>query len=199
MLPFSLIRYSPELQNSRSVIYYLPPSYNENTLKPYSNLLVMHDGQNLFDPKTSAFGTAWMGDLYLDWIESTLIPLTVKTFPRFSVEHDYLGILGSSLGGLISCYAGVTRPNVYGRVGCMSTSLWWAGQDFQINLLPSPAAVVNGRQVFDYLHSEKDFSVVPEEDANLFFMLDQGGKHNEASWGKRFHLPIESLYPAITI
>ena len=56
----SASRYSAELQNYRSVIYYLPPSYTENTLKPYSNLLVMHDGQNLFDPKTSAFGTAWM-------------------------------------------------------------------------------------------------------------------------------------------
>ena len=56
----SVIRYSTELQNNRSVIYYLPPSYTENTLKPYSNLLVMHDGQNLFNPKTSAFGTAWM-------------------------------------------------------------------------------------------------------------------------------------------
>ena len=43
------------------------------------------------------FHVLLQGDLYLDWIESTLIPLTVKTFPRFSVEHDHLGILGSSL------------------------------------------------------------------------------------------------------
>ena len=56
---------------------------------------------------------------------------------------------------------------------------------------------VYSRQVYDYLHSEKDFSVDPEN-ANLFFMLYQGGKHNEASWGKRFHLPIELLYPATT-
>jgi len=52
--------YSHELGNFRNVIYYFPPSYTENTLKSYSNILVMHDGQNLFDPSTSAFGTAWM-------------------------------------------------------------------------------------------------------------------------------------------
>lgn len=52
--------YSKELNNYRDVIYYLPPSYSENTLKNYSNIVIMHDGQNLFDPSTSAFGTAWM-------------------------------------------------------------------------------------------------------------------------------------------
>jgi hypothetical protein len=52
--------YSAELQNFRDVIVYLPPSYNENTLKRFRNILVMHDGQNLFNPQTSAFGTAWM-------------------------------------------------------------------------------------------------------------------------------------------
>lgn len=52
--------YSPELHNTRDVIYYLPPSYNENTLKQYRNVLVMHDGQNLFNPLTSFLGVAWM-------------------------------------------------------------------------------------------------------------------------------------------
>ena len=112
--------YSKELNNTRDVIFYLPPSYYENTLKRYSNVLIMHDGQNLFNRATAYMGNAWMcqesldtsiiggttdevlivgayntpdrineytyiydpsegaggkGDLYLDWIESTLIPL----------------------------------------------------------------------------------------------------------------------------
>lgn len=37
---------------------YMPPSYSENPYKVYK-VLLMHDGQNLFDPATSAFGTAW--------------------------------------------------------------------------------------------------------------------------------------------
>jgi predicted alpha/beta superfamily hydrolase len=40
------------------IVMYMPASYSENVYKIY-NVLVMHDGQNLFDPSTSAFGTAW--------------------------------------------------------------------------------------------------------------------------------------------
>jgi predicted alpha/beta superfamily hydrolase len=112
--------HSDQFNNDRSVIFYTPPSYYENPFKPYKNVLVMHDGQNLFDPKTAFMGNSWLigptldeaivtgaieeifvvgpyntaqrmdeytyiedpeygggkGDLYLDWIEQTLLPLT---------------------------------------------------------------------------------------------------------------------------
>jgi len=105
--------------NDRDVIVYTPPSYLENTLKVHKNVLIMHDGQNLFDPKTAFMGNDWKcqdsldqsivggtteeivvvgpyntparmdeytyipdpdygggkGDLYLDFLESTIIPL----------------------------------------------------------------------------------------------------------------------------
>lgn len=37
-------------------------------------------------------------------------------------------MLGSSLGGLISCYACWTRAAEYGRCACMSSSMWWANE-----------------------------------------------------------------------
>ncbi len=52
--------FSPQLNNSRSVIVYLPPSFYENPHKIVKNVLVMHDGQNLFDPETAFMGQAWM-------------------------------------------------------------------------------------------------------------------------------------------
>lgn len=45
----------------RDIIIWLPPSYNKNKTKRYP-VLYMHDGQNLFDPKTSAFGVDWQLD-----------------------------------------------------------------------------------------------------------------------------------------
>jgi predicted alpha/beta superfamily hydrolase len=250
--------YSAELKNYRDIIVYTPPSYLENTLKTHKNVLIMHDGQNLFDPRTSAFGTAWMcqdtldslivqgkmdevlimgayntvdrnneytyvydasegfggkGDLYLDWIESTLIPLTAKSF-RVNIQRETLGILGSSLGGLISCYAGWTRGKVYGKVGCMSSSFWWDENDYQNNIIvnngpavPFPqfymdsgtsggdasCAVYTG-QVYDYYIATYGY----EANVNVWKYIDQGGSHNEASWGKRFYIPMESLYPPNT-
>ena len=52
---------SPQLGNSRALRIYLPPSYDENAVKRYP-VLYMHDGQNLFDAATSAFGTEWRVD-----------------------------------------------------------------------------------------------------------------------------------------
>jgi len=50
--------YSSQLNNSRQIVVYTPPSYYENTLK-HVPLLIMHDGQNLFNDSTAAFGVAW--------------------------------------------------------------------------------------------------------------------------------------------
>jgi len=57
--------WSPQLNNSRTLLVYLPPSYAENPLKRYP-VLYMHDGQNLFNAATSAFGTEWQVDENVD-------------------------------------------------------------------------------------------------------------------------------------
>lgn len=252
--------YSSQLNNFRDVIFYFPPSFNENTLKSYKNVLIMHDGQNLFDPKTAPYGS-WncqdsldttiisgtsdeivivgayntpdrnneytyvydpsegfggKGDLYLDWIEDTLVPLiTNEPSYRLMIQRETLGILGSSLGGLISCYAAWTRPTIYGKYGCMSSSFWWDDQDFQKNILlqiapkePLPSIYMdsgNGSvgevkctlytsQIYEYMST-----VGFKPDSNLFQYVQEGGEHNEASWGSRFHIPIQDLYPPSTV
>jgi predicted alpha/beta superfamily hydrolase len=88
---------------------------------PYNTMDRNDEYTYSFDPSE---GFGGKGDLYLDWIESTLIPLVQDNF-RVDIQRDTLGIMGSSLGGLISCYAGWTRSEVYGKIGCMSSSFWW--------------------------------------------------------------------------
>ena len=56
---------SPQLQNSRKLRIYLPPSYAENAAKRYP-VLYMHDGQNLFDAKSAAYGVEWGIDETVD-------------------------------------------------------------------------------------------------------------------------------------
>lgn len=51
--------HSKELGNTRDLVVYTPPSYEENPFKVYP-LLVMHDGQNLFNTSTSFGGIAWL-------------------------------------------------------------------------------------------------------------------------------------------
>ncbi|WP_229502761.1 alpha/beta hydrolase-fold protein [Pseudoduganella guangdongensis] len=56
---------SPQLGNERSLRIYLPPSYGSDTKRRYP-VLYMHDGQNLFDAKTAAYGTEWNIDEVAD-------------------------------------------------------------------------------------------------------------------------------------
>lgn len=56
--------HSPQLDNRRDIITYLPPSYNDGTRRRYP-VVYMHDGQNLFDEVTS-FAEEWRVDNTMD-------------------------------------------------------------------------------------------------------------------------------------
>lgn len=49
---------SSYLDNERQVIVYLPPGYEEQADRRYP-VVYLHDGQNVFEAQTAAFGIAW--------------------------------------------------------------------------------------------------------------------------------------------
>jgi predicted alpha/beta superfamily hydrolase len=63
------VKYHPNFKGEnlldRDIIVWLPPNYKIN-LKERYDVLYMHDGQNLFDPKTSSFGVDWRVDETVD-------------------------------------------------------------------------------------------------------------------------------------
>ncbi|MFN4021002.1 MAG: alpha/beta hydrolase [Erythrobacter sp.] len=56
---------------------------------------------------------------YLDWIAGPLKTWVDGAF-RTRPGRDDTAIIGSSMGGLMSCYAVLERPAVFGRAGCVS-------------------------------------------------------------------------------
>ena len=50
--------HSPALQNARTIMVYLPPGYDDTPDERYP-VLYMHDGNNIFDVRTSATGVEW--------------------------------------------------------------------------------------------------------------------------------------------
>ena len=92
-----------------------------------------------YDPTVPGGGN---GNTYLDFLQETVVP-SIEVWYRVapnaanstSQNAKRWGILGSSLGGLISCYAGWTRPEVYSIAGCMSSSFWWNNEDFNNTVL----------------------------------------------------------------
>ena len=80
---------SPELQNYRDIIVAVPPSYDSATTS--YPLVVMHDGQNLFDPDTSYVG-AWgmlgiMRDLAVSGVELVIAGIA-NTGPFRQYEYS---------------------------------------------------------------------------------------------------------------
>lgn len=63
---------------------------------------------------------------YLDWLAGPLkqwVDRSYRTLPG----RNTTAIMGSSMGGLMSCYAFLERPETYGRAGCVSSH--WPAAD----------------------------------------------------------------------
>jgi metallo-beta-lactamase class B len=65
------------------------------------------------------------GAAYVEFLARTLKPYVDARY-RTLPEREHTGVMGSSMGGLISLYAGLRHPEVFGRVGVFSPSLWFS-------------------------------------------------------------------------
>lgn len=250
--------YSPQLDNRRHIIVYLPPSYDGRRRYP---VIYMQDGQNLFDHVT-AFVDDWKvdetmerlstqgheaiivginnageqrtaeyspyrsdefgggdGDAYLDFLVHTLKPAIDNDFCTLPASAT-TGIMGSSLGGLISLYAYYTRSNTFGFAGLMSPSLWFS--DGAIFDLVEASPKLRGKIYLDAGTREyADFVDAPVTRSRYFYrnvrrlyrMLhrkgyrpmrdvlyveEQWAKHREAAWARRLPAAMRFLIPKRT-
>lgn len=63
---------------------------------------------------------------YVDWLALELKPWIDRTY-RTRRGRDDTAIAGSSMGGLVSCYAFMRHPRTYGRAACISAH--WPASD----------------------------------------------------------------------
>jgi enterochelin esterase-like enzyme len=68
----------------------------------------------------AAAGGEIVSDRYLAWIAGPLKAWVDASF-RTRPGRDDTAIVGSSMGGLMSCYAFLERPEVFGKAGCVSS------------------------------------------------------------------------------
>jgi metallo-beta-lactamase class B len=69
------------------------------------------------------------GAKYADFLVNTLKPCIDSAY-RTLPDRENTGIAGSSLGGLISLYAAVRYPDVFGKAGIFSPALWFSPEVF---------------------------------------------------------------------
>ncbi len=93
---------------------YLPrPAYNAATGEVRAAMDAMTGGEVV-------------SDRYLAWMADTLKPMIDADYRTLTGAKD-TAIAGSSMGGLMSCYAFVTRLDVFGRAACVSSH--WPAAD----------------------------------------------------------------------
>jgi len=76
--------------------------------------------------KNDAYGGG-EGDDYLDFLVKTLKPYIDSNYKTL-IDKKNTAIIGSSMGGLISHYAGLKYPAIFGKIGVFSPAFWFAPQ-----------------------------------------------------------------------
>ena len=235
----------PQLNRTRRIWIYLPPDY-DTTSTSYP-VLYMHDGQNLFDVKTSFSGewevdeslnalynqgynvpivvgidnggsnrideyTPWKnnhygggdGEKYTAFIAETLKPY-IDSHYRTLVDAESTGIMGSSLGGLISHYAMVAYPEIFSKIGIFSPSYWFSDTVFSYTTEHFNPTSVRAYMMCGNTEGDSDMGPDMQEMAtllqnsglsasNIRVKVVPGGQHNEASWKQQFSEAVKWLF-----
>jgi predicted alpha/beta superfamily hydrolase len=140
------------------------------------------------------------GDGYLALLVEDLKPLIDAEF-RTLPGRETTALMGSSLGGLISSYGGVQRPEVFGLIGAMSPSVWWdnkvvLGQVASVQGKPLRALRVYvdsgdaGPSQDGFantkLLAEQYKAVGYQEGVDFLYTVQPGATHSEFYWAQRF-------------
>jgi predicted alpha/beta superfamily hydrolase len=145
------------------------------------------------------------GDAYVRFLTDTLKPLIDAQF-RTRREAEHTGLAGSSMGGLISLYGFLRRPDIFGFAGVMSPSLWFGRGAVFADVHDLPAW--HGRLYIDtgtgegrgQVRQTREMVRVLRRKARsprqqLRYVEDRGAGHNEAAWAARFERAIRWLVP----
>jgi predicted alpha/beta superfamily hydrolase len=147
------------------------------------------------------------GSLYGRLLIEELKPWIDLNF-RTQPEAARTGLGGSSLGGLITLYLGLERPDVFSRLAVMSPSIWWNQRSilgFVSEAAPRPdlriwldiGTAEGTRHVRDTELLERRLiqrGWTPGVDLEL--MKVPGGVHSEDAWADRFDRVLAFLFPA---
>ena len=201
------------LHNERTVYVYLPPGYSEQPAKKFP-VLYVHDGgeyltrarlaivlDNLIHSEEVLPLIAVMvnpvnreseyigNEDYARLIEQELIPRIDHSYHTRS-SREARAVMGASMGGLISSYLALTRPQLFSRVGGQS-SAFYLNEDKLValaNQLRTPLTFYLdvGEVETAFIPAHKRLIAILESKGCKCFYQEVPGGHNWTTW--RQHL-----------
>lgn len=145
------------------------------------------------------------GTAYADFLAETLKPFIDANYRTLS-GPAYTGVMGSSLGGLISLYTALRHPQVFGRAGVFSPSLWYTSDiftyaaqrpyqgDSRICLMAGQAESTTMAAQVNNMYQTLLSAAYPA--ADLLRVIHADGQHAEWYWAREFGGAYQWLFAA---
>lgn len=143
------------------------------------------------------------GAAYADFVVNELKPFIDKNY-RTKSDRANTGIMGSSLGGVISMYIGTEYAETFGKLGLFSPAFWWSEKSYEqvenkgfvsntkiymnAGLDESPLITEGTTQM------EKTLKKVGYSDDHLMVNYVEGGTHSESFWKEEFPKAVLWLF-----
>ena len=153
------------------------------------------------------------GEAYMEFVVKTLKPYIDANYKTLKDKAN-TAIIGSSMGGLISHYAALKYPDVFGKVGVYSSAFWFASDDVNAftkangNIKDTKMYFLAGGKEGTNTSRSEISQTVTDMNAMASLLKDTGfppqniqskvvpeGKHNEELWRNNFEEAILWLFP----
>lgn len=159
-----------------------------------------------FNPFRTGTKLGWgVGRKYVEFMADTLKPYIDQKY-RTLTSQAHTGIGGSSMGGLISIFAGLERPEVFGKLLIFSPSLW-VSQKIYFNAINFNH--FHHLKIYLYAGGAESESMVPNVErlrqqlqnpktklssVSFKMVIDPKGKHSEYYWNVEFPKAVDWLF-----
>ena len=166
-----------------------------------------------YSPKADPEYGGGGAEKFAQFLKTELKPMIDGAY-RTETKPESTGVLGSSMGGLVSLYLGLAHSNTFGLVGAISPSLWFAEKDMIKSWQEHPPAQRPAKIWLDMGDNEaqgdSDHNGVPDTLDNTRALRDvllaqgqpglmyheiPGATHSEGSWSERIQDVLQGLLP----
>jgi len=145
------------------------------------------------------------GRKYVRFLAKTLKPYVDQHF-RTLPDTQHTGLGGSSMGGLISIYAGLIYPDIYSKLMIFSPSLW-VSPNISFNAIKDFKTFDS--KIYLYAGAKESTTMIPNAERfeamvrqkapkgskiDFKWSVDPLGTHSEYHWGMEFPKAVEWLF-----
>jgi predicted alpha/beta superfamily hydrolase len=158
----------------------------------------------------TSYNAGGQGAAYVDFIVQTLKPhidMTFRTLPG----RDATGVMGSSLGALISHYAVIKYQNTFSKVGDFSSAFWFNPQIFDFTTTTGKTAPMRFYLLVGGNEEASDNVVVQTQNMNTTlsdigfadnernYQYRANGTHSESFWRQEFGAAYKWLFADLNV